>query len=248
MYYQSLSAKPVSFRSNPQQSRRLGLSVVLGLFLSSLLVPSLQAETPISLFNGRDLSGWKGLSEYWSVEDGAITGITTAEAPLKNNTFLVWEGEAADFELTLEYRVEHGNSGIQYRSELVDEEKFIVKGYQADIDATGRYNGINYEERGRGILAERGEIIQISADGSKEKVDSSGDSAELQKKIDDAGWNRYRIVANGTTVQHFINDALMSEVRDLEESKAAKNGIIAFQIHVGPPMKVQFKNILLKKL
>jgi hypothetical protein len=187
------------------------------------------------------------LAENWSVEDGAITGVNTAENPIKNNTFLVYEKPFADFELNLKFRIQGGNSGIQYRSKLVDSEKFIVGGYQADIDANGRYMGINYEERGRGIIAERGEVIAIDEQGNRKKVESIGDPDELLAKINMEDWNDYRIVAKGTVVQHFINGALMSEVRDSETSKRASDGIIAFQVHAGPPMKVQFKEIFIKE-
>lgn len=200
-----------------------------------------------SIFNGKDLSGWEGDTALWSVEEGAITGTTKPDAPIKNNTFLIWkEGKLADFELTLEYRIRNGNSGIQYRSKVADAEKFIVGGYQADIDATGRFTGINYEERGRGILAERGQIISINAKGEKSVVGSSGDADALGAKVKKEDWNKYRIVAKGNKVQHYINDALMSEVVD-EEEKGAKEGILAFQLHVGDAMKVQFKNVQLKQ-
>jgi hypothetical protein len=120
-----------------------------------------------------------------------------------------------------------------------------VVGYQADIDANKRYMGINYEEGGRGILAERSEIIAIDEQGNKSRVGSTGDTDALlgQVKFDD--WNKYRIVARGNVVQHYINDVLMSEVQDGQSDRAAKEGILALQLHAGPPMKVQFKNILL---
>jgi hypothetical protein len=107
--------------------------------------------------------------------------------------------------------------------------------------------GINYEERGRGIIAERGEVIAIDEQGNRKKVESIGDPDELLAKINMEDWNDYRIVAKGTVVQHFINGALMSEVRDSETSKRASDGIIAFQVHAGPPMKVQFKEIFIKE-
>jgi hypothetical protein len=159
---------------------------------------------------------------------------------------LVYEKPVKDFELTLEFRIMGGNSGIQYRSKVFDKEKFIVGGYQADIDAGKRYMGINYEERGRGILAERGEIIAIDSEGKKSKVGSAGDPDALLSQVKWEDWNRYRIVAKGKTVQHFINDQLMSEVQDSESSKAATEGVLALQLHAGPPMKVQFKDIKLK--
>jgi Domain of Unknown Function (DUF1080) len=198
-----------------------------------------------SLFDGKTLAGWSGLPGIWRVEDGAITGQTTADAPLKNNTFLVYEKSFSDFELTCEFKITGGNSGIQYRSKLVDQEKFIVGGYQADIDSQKRYMGINYEERGRGIMAERGEIVSVDASDKKARVGTCGDAEALTGKFNTEGWNTYRIVAKGGICQHFINGTLMSELQDGQSDKRAKEGIFALQLHVGPPMKVQFKNIVI---
>ena len=121
----------------------------------------LTAAEPQEIFNGQDLTGWEGNKDVWSVEDGAIVGRTTAESPIRNNTFLIWQGgDVRDFRLTFEYRIEgeRANSGVQYRSRVIDPAKWVVGGYQADIDATNRYTGILYDERGeRAIMAERGE-------------------------------------------------------------------------------------------
>lgn len=205
------------------------------------------------LFNGKDLTGWKGNPDLWSVEEGAITGKTTAEDPLKFNTFLIWEaGTVSDFVLELEYKLvagdeknPGGNSGIQYRSKVIDDKDFIVGGYQADIDLSLTYSGINYEERGRGILAQRGQRVTLDAAGEK-KVEDFGDAKKLGEMIKGNAWNQYRIVAKGNKVSHFINDELMSEVIDGQTEKAASEGVLAFQIHQGPPMVIQFKNIRLK--
>jgi hypothetical protein len=201
-----------------------------------------------ALFNGNDLSGWKGDLAYWRVEEGAITGQTTADKPLKYNTVLVWNGdEPSDFELRLKYRITGGNSGIQYRSKLIDADKFIASGYQADIDADLRFTGMNYEERGRTFLTQRGERAEIGEDGKK-KVTKLGDRDELGKSIKKDDWNEYVIVAEGSRLRHVINGVLMSEAIDNQKDKAAQSGVIALQLHRGPPMKVQFKDIELKRL
>jgi hypothetical protein len=233
-------------------SRRFALARPLALLftLLAVMVPALAADDEgyVSLFNGKDLSGWEGDPTYWSVEDGAITARTTPSTPLKVNTFLVWRGgKPADFELRLRYRMQGGNSGVQYRSKVLDESKFIVGGYQADIDSAGRYTGINYEERGRGILAERGQRVTIGADGKKQ-VEAFGDKADLAAKIKNDDWNDYVITARGNRLSHTINGALMSEVIDNQEAKASASGVIALQVHVGPPMTVQFKDVRLKEL
>lgn len=199
------------------------------------------------IFNGSDLSGWKGNLDYWSVEDGAITGKNTAEKPTPHNTFIVWDKEVGDFELRLQYKIVGGNSGIQYRSKLADAEKFIVGGYQADIDSSPTYSGINYEERGRGILAERGQSVKITGEKDIKVVESLGDKGELQKKINAEQWNDYVVIAKGGVLQHIINGVPMSTVEDAS-SKAQAKGVLALQLHAGPPMKVQFKNIRIKQL
>lgn len=207
---------------------------------------------PQQLFNGKTLEGWSGLPAHWKVEENAITGYTTKYVPLKNNTFLVWtNGSVANFELHLKYKIVDGNSGIQYRSELKDPKEFIVGGYQADIDASPRYSGILYEERGRGILADRGQQTMIKGVDGKTQVKVTATIAkpeELQQFIKKEDWNEYIIVARGNNVMHFINGHLMSNCVDLEEAKAPKKGVLALQIHVGPPMRVQFKDILLYNL
>jgi len=199
------------------------------------------------IFNGKDLSGWKGNPKLWSVEDGAITGKTTEEDPIQFNTFLIWdEGKVGDFELELDYRIgAAGNSGIQYRSKVLKEEDFVVGGYQADIDATMKFAGINYEEKGRGILAQRGQRVTLGSEGKKEE-ETFGDTNELGEKIKKEQWNHYRIVAKGNKLSHYINDQLMSEVIDNDKKNAAQEGVLAFQVHRGPAMVIQFRNVRLK--
>ena len=203
-----------------------------------------------NLFNGKDLAGWKGL-DFWSVEDGCITGRTTKEKPTKGNTFLVYQDEVADFELTFKYKIIGGNSGVQYRSKLTDEKAFVVAGYQADFEAGKTHSGILYEERGRGILAQRGQkvVIKEGAAPNKPKIEVAGEvgkSAEIQAKIKADDWNDYRIVAKGGHLQHFINGVQTIDVTD-ETALGAKKGILALQLHAGPAMVVQFKDLVLKE-
>ena len=204
-----------------------------------------------NLFNGKDLTGWKGL-DFWSVEDGCITGRTTKEKPTKGNTFLVYQDEVADFELTFKYKIIGGNSGVQYRSKLTDEKAFVVAGYQADFEAGKTHSGILYEERGRGILAQRGQkvVIKEGATPNKPKIEVAekevGKSAEIQAKIKADDWNDYRIVAKGGHLQHFINGVQTIDVTD-ETALGAKKGILALQLHAGPAMVVQFKDLVLKE-
>lgn len=197
-----------------------------------------------SLFDGKSLTGWSGVPGLWSVQDGAITGKSSADAPLKNNTFLVYEKPIKDFELTCEFKITGGNSGIQYRSKVLDQEKFIVGGYQADI-ATNQYMGINYEEKGRGIIATRGQIVTIDEKGNKIVIGSCGDPKELETKFNLSDWNKYKVIAKGNVCMHLINDHLMSMVIDNQVEKRSFEGVLALQLHTGPPMTIQFKNIML---
>jgi uncharacterized protein (TIGR03067 family) len=214
------------------------------------------------LFNGKNLDDWEGNPKLWSVQDGAITGKTgeDAETKIKHNTFLVWKGDVGDFELRLQYRivanntVGFANSGIQYRSKVVQHGDFgpIVGGYQADFEAAKTYSGILYEERGRGILAKRGEKVVVKpGDGKKPKIEvvgSLGKSEDIQAKIKKEDWNDYVVIAKGNHLQHFINGQQTVDVVDEDEANGTKSGVLALQIHVGQPMTVQFRNIRLKEL
>ncbi|MFN5579093.1 MAG: DUF1080 domain-containing protein [Akkermansiaceae bacterium] len=224
------------------------------LFLALLSIPAFAGET--QLFNGKDLTGWEGDAKFWSVVDGAITAKSTPENPVPHNTFITWKGgEPADFTLTLKYKMTPGddkkytNSGVQYRSKMIDAAKFIVGGYQADFEYGDNYSGILYEEKGRGILAKRGEQVVIKQ-GEKpakpiiEVTGKTGDDKELQAAINKDDWNEYKIVAQGNRVQQYINGKLTADVTD-ETAEAPKSGVIALQMHAGPPMQVQFKDIIL---
>lgn len=224
------------------------------ILLFALCAPLLHAE-PKPLFNGKDLTGWEGNDKLWSVQDGAITGKTTAEQPAGGNTFLIWKGgDVANFELTFKYKMTPGddkkfvNSGVQYRSKIVDPEKFVVAGYQADFEYGDTYSGILYEEKGRGILAQRGQKVTITegAEPPKPKITVTGEtgkSADIQAGIQKDGWNEYRVVAEGNHLQHFINGKQTVDVID-ETTEGAKKGVLALQLHAGPPMQVQFKDIV----
>jgi len=216
-----------------------------------------------SLFNGKDLTGWAGRPEHWSVEDGAITGRTTKEKPAKGNNFLIAkDGEknlvVSDFELRLSYRIvanntnKFGDSGVQYRSkELPD---FVVSGYQANLMVTKPLTGILYEEKGRGIIHQLGQKVVIKTnpdDPTKHKIETTGTfgkSEEIQKSFKSDDWNDYVVIAKGNHLQQFINGVQTADVTDEDEARAAKSGILAFQIHAGDPMTVQFKDVRIKTL
>ena len=199
-----------------------------------------------SLFNGKDLSGWDGNPKFWSVKDGTITGQTTAENPTKGNTFLTWrDGTVDDFELRLSYKIVGNNSGIQYRSQEFGD--WVVGGYQGDFEAGDTYSGILYEERGRGILALRGQKTEVGPDGKVHVVESLGDTKDIQSAIKKEDWNDYVILARGNELTHIINGRKTIQVVDNQPEKRAMSGVLALQLHAGPPMTVQFKNIRIKR-
>ena len=219
------------------------------------LLPTLAHAEPKPLFNGKDLTGWEGNPDLWSVQDGVITGKTTAEKPATGNTFLIWKGgDVADFELTFNYKMKPGdakgfvNSGLQFRSKIVDPMNFVVAGYQADLEYGTTYSGILYEEKGRGILAQRGQKVSITqgAEPNKPKLEvpgETGKSEDIQAAINKDDWNEYHIIVKGNHIQQFINGKATVDVTD-ETAEGAKKGVLALQLHAGSPMQIQFKDIL----
>src|SRR5687768_14055279 len=149
-------------------------------FLCIALLLSASLASAEDLFNGKDLTGWIGNPAFWSVKDGAITGETTKENPTKGNTFLIYtNANVDDFELRLSYKIVGGNSGIQYRSKVINSNNWVVGGYQGDFEAGKTYSGILYEEQGRGILAKRGEKVVIKEEtGKPEVIGSLGKSED----------------------------------------------------------------------
>jgi hypothetical protein len=197
----------------------------------------------VKIFSERDLGGWEGEPGWWYVEDGAITAHSTPDKPCKKHTYLMWRGgEPGDFELRLEYRLVGGNSGIQFRSQEVS--GWDTRGYQADMDGAGEWTGALFEHA-RGGIAMRGERVVVDEDGTRH-VTEIADSAKLLHKVKSEDWNRYRIVAKGPRITLEINGVMMSEVIDRQRGQAAHNGIIALQMHPGPPMKVQFRKLRIR--
>jgi len=200
-----------------------------------------------SIFDGKTLDGWEGDPKYWRVADGVMTGEITPETVIKSNTFIIWRGgEPEDFELKVDYRITSGgNSGVNYRSVVVPDpvtpsNKFAMRGYQCDIDGQNRYTGNNYEEKGRLFLAVRGQVTHVTGTRLPVVLSRLGEEKELVSLIRD-GWNAVHIVARGNIVQHHINGRLMSMVVD-DDPKRERRGLIGVQVHVGPPMKVEYRN------
>lgn len=221
------------------------------------------SKAPVQIFDGKTLKGWEGDSIHWRAENGHLVGEVTPETLLKTNTFLIYQGEQpADFELTCEFKITSGgNSGINYRSVMVDNVPHALKGYQADIDGANNYTGQNYEERGRTTLAYRGQITTIpqATDSLQNGVKNNawtpavvtgslGTSDSLKTLIKSEDWNKCRLVVKGNHLQHYINDVLMSDVTDNDTVNGKAKGLLGVQVHVGPPMKVEYRDIMLKSL
>ncbi len=198
------------------------------------------------LFNGVDLTGWDGAPGWWHVEDGALTAESTSQKPCTKCNYLIWkDGRPGDFELTADFRISRSaNSGIQIRSETRPD--WDTCGYQADMTGDGGLVGFIYHHQ-RGLIVGRGERVTFTPDGQRH-AEKNGDPGELIKHYKIEDWNTYRIVCRGPEITLYVNGVLMSQVTDRHPTLAASSGIIALQMHPGPPMKAQFKNLVLKTL
>ena len=229
--------------------------VIILLFALVILLPAEQKGFQ-SIFDGKTLKGWNGDPKFWSVKDGAITGQTTKANPTKGNTFIIWEGgKLKDFILEVDFKIIGGNSGIQYRSfkKSGNNDGWRIGGYQADFAAGAggdRYSGICYGEAFRGILSLRGDRTTLTKEGGKLKknIEKIGDAAALGKLVKKEDWNTFRIEAKGFELTHYINNKKMTVLVDNDEKTRRADGLLAFQLHAGPPMVVQFKNIRIKHL
>ena len=208
----------------------------------------------VSLFDGKTLNGWEGNPKYWRVEDGVMVGEITPETIIKSNTFIIWKGGApADFELKADYRITSGgNSGINYRSVVVPDavtpdNRFAMRGYQFDIDGQNRYTGQNYEEKGRLFLALRGQVTHVVGGRKPIILSSLGDQNALAAFIN-ADWNAIHLIVRGNILIHMLNGHAMSVTVDDDVPNRTADGLIGVQVHVGPPMKVEYRNWRLKNL
>lgn len=216
------------------------------LLVAAVLAPlALFAQEKAKLFNGKDLSGWNGDPRLWSVVDGVLVGETDdAGKKVEKNTFLIWKGgEVGDFDFEMTARAKGNNSGVQYRSRIIDAETWSVGGYQMDMHPKQEYLAMLYEEKGRGISCQRGQKVVLEKD-AKPKV--TGKLPLPEVKLED--WNTYRIEARGNVVKHFVNGELAAEITDNDPDKRSLNGILALQLHAGQPMKVEVKEISLRKV
>ena len=232
-----------------------------------------------AIFDGQTLNGWDGDPTFWRAEGGSIVGESTAEKRVTQNTFLIWRGgEPADFELKLEFRMNSTNSGVQYRSQQIPEGtqsgnekigKWVLKGYQADIDFANQYTGMLYEERGRGFLAPRGTFGYVGANqppqvargqqpptpapgappaGPRGQLAQLENGDALKAYIKQNDWNQFHVMARGNVLIHMINGHVTALFVDDDAASRSARGLIGLQIHVGEPMKIEFRNVFLKTL
>lgn len=228
------------------------------LLAAALLLPSIgtaQNADFTPLFNGKDLSGWDGNPDFWSVQNGLIVGQSTPEKPAKTNTFLIWKGgELRDFELRISFKIENGNSGVQYRSK--DLGNWVMAGYQCDIRSPAfeakdpkNCTGKIYSEReGRGQMALGGENALYDKDGKKSVVGQVNSIEKITSALRQGEWKELVLTAKGNHLTQKINGETICELTDADEAKRALSGHLGLQIHAGPPMKVSFKDITLKEL
>lgn len=220
-----------------------------------------------SMFNGKDLTGWEGMPGAWRVDEGSITAESTPEKPCPQAHYLMWRGgKPGDFELRMDFRLQGagGNSGIQFRSRELP--NWDTSGYQADMEYGDQWSGCLFEHT-RGGVAMRGEKVFIDKDGKKTlsplaidaKVQKLMDasraaggnlslSAALLRQVKMGEWNSYTVIARGPDITLKINDVVMCQATDRQSGIAAKDGVIALQMHPGPPMKVQFRNLRIRLL
>ena len=247
------------------------IAVVLCLAMTALAVSAQQPAAPYvpkqsdrpealagdeagfqSMFDGRTLTGWEGNPNYWRAENGSLVGEITPASVIKSNTFIIWRGGSPrDFELKLDVRVTpDGNSGINYRSTLVKDtvtpdNTFALRGYQCDIDGRKRYTGNNYEEKGRLFLAVRGQLTHVVG-GRPPVILSTADDDDRLVAAVTSDWNSVHIIARGNILTHIINGRVMTVVIDDDAANRPVDGLIGVQVHVGPPMKVEYRDIRLK--
>jgi hypothetical protein len=217
---------------------------------------ALSADEPgfTTIFDGKTLSGWEGDPKYWRVSDGVMTGEITPATLIKSNTFLIWRGGSPrNFELKVDYRITSGgNSGINYRSVVVPDavtpsNRFAMRGYQCDIDGQNRYTGNNYEEKGRLFLAVRGQMTRVTGTRTPIVLATLGGNQEMAAVLT-TDWNSIHLSARGNVLTHAINGRLMSITVDDDAAGRASEGLIGVQVHVGGPMKIEYRNWRLKNL
>lgn len=232
------------------------LSIFLASFVFCVATSTVFAQDDgfVSIFNGKDLTGWSGDPRLWTVEDGAIVGTTDDDAKkITQNTSLYYteDQNIGDFAIKFDYKISKGgNSGLYYRGWFLESpEKWRMGGYQGDFDGAATYAGIMYGEMLRGILANLGTVSRVDKDGAIREVARFATPEELRANVKIEDWNSYEIIAQGYVFVHKINGKVTSVFVDEDSDEVRRpSGVLGWQLHVGPPMRVEVKNIYLKKL
>lgn len=202
------------------------------------------------IFDGKTLAGWDGDAAFWRVENGSIVGESTADRRVARNTFLIWRGERLrDFELKIDFRLHGTNSGIQVRStEHPDIGRWVLRGYQADLDHANGFTGNIHEEDGRHLIVPRGQIVRALSGPVFKSLGRIADSTDLRGVVNVGNWNRYHIIARGPMLLQLVNGQLMAVLIDEDASRRASDGVLGLQMHVGDPFKVEYRNVWYKRL
>ncbi len=215
------------------------------------IIPQAEETGFTPIFDGKSLNGWDCDPDFWKVENGEMVGQTTPEHQPPQNIFCIWKGgRPADFELRLDYKLigEDGNSGVQYRSEEMPEvAKWVLKGYQADIDGKQTFTGQVYEERIRGFVALRGQIVYVPDGGKPGWIGTLGNAEDLKNTIKSGDWNSMDIIARGNILIQMINGRVMSILIDDDKAHRKLDGEIGIQLHkLKSGMTIETRNIRIK--
>ena len=237
----------------------LQLALIASLLATTVALRAADEAGFKPLFDGQSLAGWDGKPEFFSVKDGAIHAETTVANPLKKNTFLIYtNGVFADFELRFDYKVVGGNSGMQYRSERQPD--YVMKGYQSDFENTNRFTGMFFEENGRMFMGQPGEFVTVKPLTDEAKAKDPKARALLDKTVfatkadvfshiaDATAWHSMTIIARGNTFVHIVDGRVMSVAVDEDAANFKKSGLIGLQVHSGPPMTIDLKNVRIREI
>ena len=226
----------------------MGMAISLSCESANSNKPLKDTAVFINIFDGKTFNGWKADTSVWHIENECFVGEVTPSKQIQTNSFLIYtRSQAGDFELKAKFKISKGgNSGVNYRSEELADIPYALKGYQADIDGENVYTGQNYEERGRGFLAMRGQNATINNSKDAFIIKTIGNSDSLKSKIIADDWNEIHLIVKGNNMKHYINGILMSETTDNDSLNSKLLGLIGLQVHVSKEMKVAYKNIQLK--
>ena len=229
--------------SIPNPAYRFAICVSLALMMLAVVVPARSGapdEGWVSLFDGDSLAGWTGDPELWRVEDGTIIGEGPDGGAIPRNDYLWHATKWDDFVLEATFRIQGGNSGIQYRSRVAPDGEAI--GYQADLDAAHQYTGMLYESRGRGIAVPRGVMAALAGNGSRQPIGSLPDAEKAVQRISDGKWHQMRIIAHGNSMRHEIDGVPVCAFTDTDDD-AVTLGQFGLQIHAGGPMRIEWQSV-----